>query len=102
MREVTNSPRLREFMRKLAQKAENELRVYFTGGATAVLFGWRDTTIDIDMVLVPDSDSLLQSTPALKNELAHNRVDSWGERRRVPAPVPGRFVNNEPPEISEA
>lgn len=30
-------------------------RVYLTGAATAVLDGWRETTIDVDIKLVPDS-----------------------------------------------
>ncbi|PYQ16040.1 MAG: hypothetical protein DMF80_06430 [Acidobacteria bacterium] len=46
MRELTDAARLRAFMRALAAEADQEARVYFTGGATAVLLGWRPTTID--------------------------------------------------------
>src|SRR6201999_1643214 len=32
--------------------------VYLTGGATAVLYGWRESTIDVDIKVVPDNDEL--------------------------------------------
>jgi len=41
-------------------QAEEKARVYFTGGATAVLLGWRASTIDIDLQIVPDQDRLLR------------------------------------------
>lgn len=47
-------------------------RVYFTGGATALLYGWRRTTIDLDMKLDPDRDDLLRSIPQLKEEFEIN------------------------------
>lgn len=43
-----------------------------TGGATAVLEGWRDSTVDIDLRFEPDVDSLLRELPALKDELGVN------------------------------
>ena len=46
MRELTDAPRLRRFMQELGAEADRDGRVYFTGGATAVLLGWRPTTID--------------------------------------------------------
>jgi hypothetical protein len=46
--------------------------IYFTGGATAVLLGWRDTTIDIDVKLEGDAEWLLRGIPALKEELDIN------------------------------
>ncbi len=48
------------------------IRVYLTGGATAVLYGWRESTIDVDLKLVPDSDPLLQALPRLKESLEVN------------------------------
>ncbi len=44
-------------MDTLARAAAEEGRVYLTGGATAVLMGWRESTIDVDFKLVPESDS---------------------------------------------
>ena len=56
-------------MRELGQAARVEGRVYLTGGATAVLHGWRETTTDIDIKLIPDRDELLREIPRLKEEL---------------------------------
>jgi hypothetical protein len=59
-------------MHLLGNQSEQKARVYFTGGATAVLFGWRAATIDIDMQIVPDQDRLLRVIPELKEELELN------------------------------
>ena len=42
MREVADADRIRRFMHALAEAAEATARVYFTGGATAVLIGCGD------------------------------------------------------------
>jgi hypothetical protein len=72
MRELTDAPRLRRFMQALGVEADREGRVYFTGGATAVLLGWRATTIDADISIVPESDRLLRALPGLKETLRMN------------------------------
>jgi hypothetical protein len=59
-------------MRALGAEAEADTAVYLTGGATAVLIGWREATIDIDVALIPESDRLLRGIARLKNEL---RID---------------------------
>lgn len=59
-------------MHRFGNQSEQKARVYFTGGATAVLFGWRDSTIDIDLLIVPDQDRLLRAIPELKEELELN------------------------------
>ena len=59
-------------MRRLGERAEAGGRVYFTGGATALLLGWRSTTIDIDLALEADAEHLLRLMPALKEELELN------------------------------
>lgn len=72
MRELTDAQRVHRFMRVLGDEARHPAHVYFTGGATAVLYGWRATTIDIDLKLVPDSDELLRAIPAIKERLQIN------------------------------
>jgi hypothetical protein len=78
-------------MRALGAEAKAEARVYFTGGATAVLLGWRATTIDVDIRIVPDRDELLRAIPALKESLQINvelacpsdfipELPGWAER----------------------
>ena len=45
-------------MRALGKIAREPTSVYLTGGATAVLKGWRGTTIDVDLRLEPDHELL--------------------------------------------
>lgn len=72
MRALADADRIRQFMEALAEASETSGRVYFTGGVSAVLLGWRTTTIDVDLKLVPDSDELLRAIPRLKEKLALN------------------------------
>lgn len=72
MRELADSTRIERLMRRLGAAAHIEGRAYFTGGATAVLHGWRDTTIDVDIKLVPEEDELMRVIPRLKEELNLN------------------------------
>lgn len=46
--------------------------MYFTGGATAVLIGWRASTIDVDIRIVPEVDSVFRAIPKIKEELRIN------------------------------
>src|SRR5574341_1211161 len=72
MRGLADAERLRRFLRELAREAEAEVAVYLTGGATAVLLGWRESTIDADILFVPELDSLYRALPRLKEELQLN------------------------------
>jgi hypothetical protein len=59
-------------MRALGRAADEDGACFLTGGATAVLLGWRDATIDVDIRLAPDSDVLLRAIQRLKDELQVN------------------------------
>ena len=72
MRGLADAERLRRFLKELARAADADAAVYLTGGATAVLLGWRDSTIDADILIVPEHDSLFQALPRLKEELQIN------------------------------
>jgi hypothetical protein len=72
MRPLADSDRIHTFMRALGREERDEATAYLAGGATAVLLGWRATTIDVDLKLVPESDSLLRALARLKNELRIN------------------------------
>lgn len=72
MRERADLIRIQRFMRKLGDEARAESRVYFTGGATAVLHGWRASTLDVDIKLMPERDELFRAIPALKEQLRLN------------------------------
>lgn len=72
MRRPVNAERIRAFMRALGAEADREGRVYLTGGSTAVLLGWRESTIDIDLKLEPESDRMLRALSDLKERLELN------------------------------
>lgn len=72
MRELADARRVRGFMRALGRESNADASCYLTGGATAVLIGWRGTTIDVDVRLEPDSDRLLRAIQRLKDELRIN------------------------------
>lgn len=72
MRRPVDAARVREFMRALGREADREGRAYLTGGSTAVMLGWRQTTIDIDLKLEPESDRLLRAIAELKERLDVN------------------------------
>jgi hypothetical protein len=72
MRPPVDEARLREFARELARVTSAEAHVYLTGGATAVLEGWRTSTADIDVRIEPERDALLRALPELKDRLQVN------------------------------
>jgi hypothetical protein len=72
MRRLANAATIRSFMRRLGRESARSARVYFTGGATAVLSGWREATIDVDLAIEGDADSVLRAVPRLKEELEIN------------------------------
>jgi hypothetical protein len=93
MRRPVDETRIREFFRALGAEAKEETRLYLTGGTTAVLFGWRATTVDLDVKIVPEHDSLFRAIPALKDKLEVNvelaspadfipELPGWQERSR--------------------
>ncbi len=72
MRALADRERIGRLMEALGRAARRDVRVYLVGGATAVLFSWRPTTIDVDLVIRPEDDALLRAIPALKEELQIN------------------------------
>jgi hypothetical protein len=72
MREVTDREKISLFMARLGRNVREAAKVYFTGGSTAVLHGWRETTVDIDVRFVPEIDALFRSLPKLKEDLNVN------------------------------
>ncbi|MCY3775647.1 MAG: hypothetical protein OXH11_06665 [Candidatus Aminicenantes bacterium] len=59
-------------MRAVGRAAPVETRLYFTGGATAVLLGWRSTTVDVDIRFFPETDQVFRAVPRLKEDLKIN------------------------------
>ena len=72
MREVVDRERIARVIAALGDAADQDVRIYFTGGVTAVLMGWRPSTVDIDLIAVPDTGALMRAIPGLKEALAVN------------------------------
>ncbi len=72
MRQLATGERIRRFIDEFGRMAATRSTMYLTGGATAVLIGWRESTIDVDVKLVPETDELLRAIPALKERLQIN------------------------------
>ena len=93
MRQPVTADNLQVFMKALAAVVSTPSRIYLVGGATSVLLGWRTSTIDIDLKIVPESDEILRSLPELKERLQVNielaspgdfipELPGWQERSR--------------------
>jgi len=72
MRRAADAARIRRLLAELGRVATLDTTLYLVGGATAVLHGWRTTTIDVDLHLEPQSDEVLRAIPALKEALEIN------------------------------
>jgi hypothetical protein len=87
MRERVSAEALEKFMKAVGRAGNKNARIYFVGGATAVLLGWRETTIDIDLKLVPEVNEILKVLPQLKEQLKIN-VELASPDDFIP-PLPG-------------
>src|SRR5437870_10857285 len=72
MRRRVTKDSLEQFMEQLAVAARSPGNVYFTGGATALLLGFREQTIDIDLKLDPEPQGVFEAIAVLKNRLDLN------------------------------
>lgn len=59
-------------MRRLAAASKGPGNVYFTGGATMLLLGIRDQTIDVDIKLDPEPKGAFEAIARLKDDLDLN------------------------------
>ena len=72
MRSAADADRIERLARELGRTVEPGTRMYLTGGATAVLEGWRESTVDVDVRFEPDSDAALSRIKDLKEQLGVN------------------------------
>ncbi len=72
MRDLADADHVRRFMRDFGRACAAPARIYLTGGASAVLMGWRASTIDLDLKIVSADDSALRALPRLKEALRLN------------------------------
>ena len=86
MRELADRARIEAFAAALAREATSDTDVFLVGGTSAVLIGWRDTTMDVDLVMRPESNSMLRAIPALKERLRIN-VELASPDQFIPVPA---------------
>ena len=91
MRPPVTGEKIRKLMVALGQAVTGPGAIFFTGGVTALLHGWRDTTVDIDLKALPEPSGLYEALAELKErenvniELASPddfipEVPGWRER----------------------
>src|SRR3989442_14598921 len=85
MRRKVTVATLKQFMQELAAAARSPGKVYFTGGATALLLGFREQTIDVDLKLDPEPKGVFEAIAKLKNTLDVN-VELASPDNFIPAP----------------
>ncbi len=71
-RGTSNAAKVREFMRFVGDQAKGAGRIYLTGGASAVLVGWRSTTVDVDIKLDPEPPGVFDAIARAKEVLDMN------------------------------
>ncbi len=89
MRRKVTVESLRRFMKEFATAVQGPGRVYLTGGATALLLGFRDQTIDIDVKLDPEPKGAFEAIATLKNKLDLN-LELASPDDFIPAPADWR------------
>jgi uncharacterized nucleotidyltransferase DUF6036 len=87
VRSAVDAARLRAFLVELGGISVEPTTAYLVGGASAVLEGWRQTTIDVDLYFEPERDELLRAIPTLKERL-HINVELASPLDFLP-PLPG-------------
>lgn len=56
MRQKVTKEKLLTFIKRLGAAAKSPGNCYFTGGASAVFHGWRETTLDVEDFLLSYHD----------------------------------------------
>ncbi len=72
MRKPANPAKVRRLMRELGRSARGPGCIYLLGGASALVEGWRSTTVDVDLKLDPEPAGIFEAIGRLKNELDVN------------------------------
>ncbi len=87
MRPNVDSEKIERLMQVLGREAQGSGCIYFTGGASALLIGWRSSTVDIDIRLDPEPPGIFQAIAKIKQELNIN-IELASPQDFLP-PLPG-------------
>jgi len=72
MRPPVQLQKLETLMAAMGRRVKSSGRIYLTGGATALLHGWRPMTVDVDLKADPEPAGFFEAIATLKDELAVN------------------------------
>ena len=87
MRELATAASVDSFIDALGRLRLGPGTIYLVGGSSAVLQGWRETTIDIDLKAKPEPSGLFEAIPEIKNALKIN-IELASPDQFIP-PLPG-------------
>lgn len=87
MRAAADVAKVHAFLAALGQAVRGPGRIYLTGGATALLHGWRASTVDVDLKADPEPAGLFEAIAQLKQSLDVN-VELAAPDQFIPA-LPG-------------
>ncbi len=87
MRPSVDPQKIQRLMQVLGREAQGSGCIYFTGGASALLVGWRNSTVDVDIRLDPEPPGIFQAIAKLKQELNIN-IELASPQDFLP-PLPG-------------
>ena len=72
MRPPVQRQKLEALMAAMGHRVKSAGRIYLTGGATALMHGWRPMTVDVDLKADPEPAGFFEAIALLKDELAVN------------------------------
>ena len=72
MRKSLNKTLLGEALVQLGRLSQGPGRIYLTGGACALMLGWRESTVDLDLRLDPEPSGVFEGIRQLKQRLNIN------------------------------
>jgi hypothetical protein len=93
MDHLLDKQKLIEFLTQLGRRAGAKGACYLTGGASALLVGWRATTLDVDLKFDPEPPGVFDAIAELKKSLQIN-VELASPDNFIP--VPQDWKNHSP------
>lgn len=72
MRGEAEKSKIERFMGELGSRVTTGGNIYLTGGGSAVLVGWRGTTIDLDLKALPEPAGFFTAIAELKEKIDIN------------------------------
>jgi hypothetical protein len=72
MRQPVDRETICRLLVELGQRARGPGRIYLVGGTTALLEGWRQSTVDVDIKMDPEPTGIFEAISALKDEFQIN------------------------------